>query len=117
VQLLENRGRSAFFTSEVIRLEMQIVLQNKGNFLHMPDKRTTRELKELGAGQPAPEEVAALYRLAFGKYGSQALWNRKPSGEPTIAQAVVVAELLRREGNVQSRSLAAQIEEACRAAL
>jgi hypothetical protein len=83
----------------------------------MPDKRTIRELKELGAGQLAPDSVTLLYRQAFGEYGKQILWSRKPSGEPTIAQAVVVAELLRCEGNVKSRSLAAKIEEACRAAL
>jgi hypothetical protein len=96
---------------------MQIMLQNSQEYWYMPDKRTIRELKELGAGQAAPEEVALLYRRAFGEYGNQVLWNRKPSGEPTIAQAVVVAEILRREGNVQSRSLAVKIEEACRAAL
>jgi hypothetical protein len=47
----------------------------------------------------------------------QALWNRTPSDHPTIAQALVVAESLRREGNMKARPLAVQIEEACRAAL
>jgi hypothetical protein len=46
-----------------------------------------------------------------------ALWNRRPSEKPTIAQALVVAESLRREGNLQSRALAYEIERACRAAL
>jgi hypothetical protein len=36
---------------------------------------------------------------------------------PTITQALVVAENLRREGNLQSRALAGEIERACRAAL
>jgi len=45
------------------------------------------------------------------------LWNRKPSVAPTIAQALVIAEALRREGNMRSRPLAAEIEAACRAAL
>jgi len=83
----------------------------------MPGKRSIDELKELGSGIPAPEEVAALYRQAFAEFGTQSLWNRKPSGEPTIAQALVVAEGLRREGTMRSRPLAAAIEAACRAAL
>jgi hypothetical protein len=75
------------------------------------------ELKEAGAGRPAPDEIASLYRKAFHDYGVQVLWNRRPSDYPTIAQALVVAESLRREGDMKARPLAVQIEEACRAAL
>jgi hypothetical protein len=83
----------------------------------MADRRGMDELKDLGAGRPAPEAVVALYRRAFAEFGAQSLWSRKPSERPTIAQAIVVAEGLRREGSMQSRPLAAEIEQACRAAL
>jgi hypothetical protein len=81
------------------------------------DTRNLEELKELGAGRTAPREIARLYDQAFRDYGPRALWNRRPSATPTIAQALVVAENLRREGNLRSRALAAEIERACRAAL
>jgi hypothetical protein len=81
------------------------------------DTRDLEQLRELGAGRRAPHEIARLYDQAFRDYGAEALWNRRPSEQPTIAQALVVAENLRREGNLQSRALAAEIERACRAAL
>lgn len=83
----------------------------------MLDRRGIADLKEIGAGRPAPDDVVQLYRQAFREFGAQALWDRRPSGLPTIAQALVVAGNLRREGNLKSRSLAARIEDACRAAL
>jgi hypothetical protein len=83
----------------------------------MIDLRDLDELKTLGAGQPAPGDVVRLYHQAFRDFGVQALWSRRPSAEPTIAQALVVAENLRREGNLRSRALAGEIEQACRAAL
>jgi hypothetical protein len=83
----------------------------------MTDNRNIEELKELGTGRAAPEEIARLYHRAFREFGPQALWNRRPSEKPTIAQALVIAEGLRREGNLRSRALAAEIEQACRAAL
>lgn len=83
----------------------------------MPDERTIEELKELSAGQPAPAGIARLYRQAFREFGAIALWSRRPSEHPTIAQALVVADALRREGTMQARPLAARIEEACRSAL
>jgi hypothetical protein len=83
----------------------------------MTDARDLEELKRLGAGLPAPEGVAALYHRAFREFGAQSLWSRRPSEHPTISQALVVAESLRREGDMRSRPLAARIEEACRAAL
>jgi hypothetical protein len=75
------------------------------------------ELKARGAGKPAPAEIARLYQQAFREFGVAALWSRRPSKAPTITQALVVAESLRREGNLESRALAAEIEKACRAAL
>lgn len=83
----------------------------------MKDTRSIDELKDLGSGRPAPETVGELYRRAFHEFGAQSLWSRKPSEHPTITQALVVAQALRREGNMKSRPLAAKIEEACRASL
>lgn len=79
--------------------------------------KTLEELAARGAGLPAPPAVVALYREAFDRFGTQALWSRRPSDAPTIAQALVVADGLRREGNLQSRQLAGELENACRAAL
>ena len=81
------------------------------------DRRDIEELMERGAGRPAPEPVRALYREAFERFGVQALWSRTPSEAPTIAQALVVAQGLRNEGDMRARPLAARIEDACRAAL
>ena len=83
----------------------------------MTDTTDIEQLKELGAGRPAPEAVARLYLQAFCEFGAQAFWSRRPSAPPTIAQALVIADALRREGNLQSRKLAVEIEQACRAAL
>jgi hypothetical protein len=83
----------------------------------MNEARDIEELKRLGAGRPAPDRVIALYRQAFAEFGAESLWSRRPTDRPTITQALVVAESLRREGSMKSRPLAARIEEACRAAL
>jgi hypothetical protein len=85
----------------------------------MADRRDLEleQIRMLGAGRPAPEPVLSLYRQAFRDFGAQALWSRRASAEPTIAQALAIAENLRRDGNVRSRALAIQIEQACRAAL
>ncbi len=83
----------------------------------MKDARSIDELKDLGAGKPAPSEIARLYRTAFAEYGTRALWNWRQIDEPTITQALTIADSLRIEGNRQARALAEQIEEACRAAL
>jgi hypothetical protein len=83
----------------------------------MNEMRDLERLKELGAGRPAPEPVAQLYHQAFRDFGARALWSRRPSAVPTIAQALVIAENLRREGDLRCRTLAVAIEQACRAAL
>ncbi len=83
----------------------------------MAEDLTLDQLMELGAGRPAPEAVAALYRQAFREFGARALWSRRPSEHPTLAQALVVAEGLRRDGDMSAWSLAARIEEACRSAV
>ena len=81
------------------------------------DKHNLNELKELGAGVEAPDEVVSLYHQSFREFGAQALWSRKPSAHPTITQALIIVENLRREGGMKMLPLAARIEEACRAAL
>ena len=80
------------------------------------DRRSLDELKELGAGKPAPAPVASLYHRAFREFGVRALWNWREMDSPTITQALTIADSLRTEGNQSSRALAAQIEQACRAA-
>jgi hypothetical protein len=74
------------------------------------------QLKDLGSGRPAPEEIARLYRRAFAEFGPQALWSRRPSERPTITQALTVADALRNEGDLRARALAVEIEAKCRAA-
>lgn len=75
------------------------------------------ELKERGAGVLAPDRVVSLYLQAFRDFGARSLWSRKPSDHPTIAQALVIANALRREGSMATLPLATQIEEACRASI
>ena len=67
--------------------------------------------------KPAPPEFVTLYRRAFANYGALALWNVRPFEVPTPEDALVVARALRNEGNLKARSLAEQIERACRAAI
>ena len=83
----------------------------------MPNAFEIEEMMRRGAGLPAPEAVALLYREAFARFGAQSLWSRRPCATPTITQALVVAQSLRREGDMRTRPLAARIEDACRAAL
>jgi len=83
----------------------------------MADARTIDQLRDLGQGHPAPEAVVRLYRQAFSEYRALALWNLRVLEAPTLAQALLVADRLRTEGNLKSRRLAADIEAACRAAL
>jgi len=83
----------------------------------MTDNEGLAPLEDRGAGRPAPDSVVRLYRQAFRDFGTQALWSRKRSADPTITQALVIADCLRREGNLQARGLAIEIEQACRTAL
>jgi hypothetical protein len=78
---------------------------------------TLEQLKDLGAGRLAPEEIARLYRRAFAEFGASALWSRKPVERPTVTQVLTVADALRTEGDLRARALAIEIEAKCRAAL
>lgn len=81
------------------------------------DRLTLDELKDLGSGYPAPEDVARLYDDAFSAFGRRALWNWRQLERPTMTQALAIAESLRVEGDIAARRLAERIEQACRAAL
>jgi hypothetical protein len=83
----------------------------------MPDTRDLEQLKDLGAGHLAPEEVVRLYRQAFADFGTRALWNWHRMEQPTITQALAIADSLKAEGDIKARALAIAIEQACRAAL
>ena len=82
----------------------------------MDGSSTINELKDRGTGVPAPDAVVRLYHEAFARFGTVALWSWKAQAWPTITQSLAVADSLRAEGNLQARALAAQIEQACRAA-
>jgi hypothetical protein len=83
----------------------------------MADTRDLEQLKDLGAGRPAPEEVVRLYRQAFADFGTRALWNWRRMEQPTITQVLAIADSLKVEGDIKARALAIAIEQACRAAL
>ena len=83
----------------------------------MIDARDLDQLKDLGAGRPAPAAVARLYHQAFADFGAIALWNWRNLEHPTITQILAIAAALKAEGNLKARALAVTIEQACRAAL
>lgn len=70
----------------------------------------------MAAEPPQGDDFASLYRRAFMEYGIHALWNLRTIESPTKEDALVVARMLRIEGNREARRLAEQIEQACRAA-
>ena len=63
-----------------------------------------------------PAEFVKLYREAFERFGSHALWNKRWLECPQPEDALVIARALRIEGNLEARRLAEEIEKACRAA-
>lgn len=60
-------------------------------------------------------DFEALYHRAFAEYGTHALWNLREFEHPTAEQALAITKSLRVEGNLHARSLAEEIERACRA--
>lgn len=74
-------------------------------------------LRDRAAGAPSTPEVATLYARAFTQFGTAALWSRRPMAAPTLGEALVIAQALRREGGMAARRLALRIEDLCRAAL
>jgi hypothetical protein len=73
--------------------------------------------RSMSEQQTEQQNYASLYRSAFERYGTRALWNKRVLDDPTPADALVVARALRIEGDRQARHLAEQIEQACRATL
>jgi hypothetical protein len=67
--------------------------------------------------EPPPSgDIASLYRRAFAEYGPRALWNMRPSDNPTAADALAITKALRTYGGMEGRRLAESIERLCRAA-
>jgi hypothetical protein len=64
-----------------------------------------------------PADFVTLYRRAFERFGTQALWNKRFLDAPQPEDALVIARALRIEGDLEARHLAEQIEQACRAAV
>ena len=62
------------------------------------------------------EDFASLYRRAFEEFGASALWSSRQVAEPTPDDALAITRSLRVEGNLEARSLAERIEQACHAA-
>jgi hypothetical protein len=61
-------------------------------------------------------DLRRLYERAFAEFGAAALWNRQPVADPTPDDALAVARALRREGDMNARRLAEDIEAAAHAA-
>ncbi len=74
-----------------------------------------KEKKDPANDAPRPD-FAVLYRQAFAKYATRALWNKRLLDAPEKEDALVVARALRIEGDREARRLAERIEQACRAA-
>jgi hypothetical protein len=67
--------------------------------------------------ETAQAEYEILYHRAFAEFETHALWNVREHEHPTPEDAMAITRNLRIEGNLQARSLAEQIERACRAAV
>ncbi len=64
-----------------------------------------------------PEDFTTLYRRAFERFGTRALWNVRELKSPTPADALAITRSLRVEGDLAARRLAEQIEKACHGAV
>jgi hypothetical protein len=62
-------------------------------------------------------EFEALYHRAFADFKLRALWNVRELDHPTAEEALAITRSLRIEGDLNARSLAEQLEQACRATL
>jgi hypothetical protein len=58
-----------------------------------------------------------LYRQAFARFGSRALWNMRELDQPTPRDALAAARQLRVEGDLKARRLAELIERSAGAYL
>ena len=101
----------------------EAIAKNFGYNQDTPDGRGATS-QERASREPEPMEeltepsaFVSLYRQAFARYGTQALWNRRSLEDPTPQDALVIARALRIEGDLDARQLAERIEQACRASL
>jgi len=65
---------------------------------------------------PSVRDLRRLYARAFAEFGAAVLWNRQPVADPTPGDALAIARALRREGDMNARRLAEDIEAAAHAA-
>jgi hypothetical protein len=63
------------------------------------------------------KEWLRLYRLAFSRFGTRALWNLRQLPDPTPRDALATARQLRIEGDLDARRLAERLEKSARASL
>jgi len=82
-------------------------------FLHSPHATTGLAM---GAEETQTDNLAALYRLAFERFGTVALLNNRPVNNPGPRDALAITHSLRTHGGMNGRRLAERIETLCRAA-
>jgi hypothetical protein len=63
-----------------------------------------------------PTDYPTLYRLAFARYHTIALWNMAPVEDPTPADALAITRALRTHAGLGGRLLAEQIEQIAQSA-
>lgn len=77
---------------------------------------TRKELLQLGAEalhREAGSSAAALYHKAFSEFGALCFWSTNEMPSPRLSDVLDAVSRLKREGNMSSRRLAVQLEEAC----
>jgi len=67
----------------------------------------------MGADRTDVEELAALYRVAFERFGAAALWSNRPVSDPGPGDALALTRSLRTHGGMDGRRLAEEIERLC----
>jgi hypothetical protein len=79
-----------------------------------------KELQEVGDDtlrKGAGARAAMLYHKAFLDFGPRCFWSTREMATPCVSDVLDAASRLKREGNMTSRRLALQMEEACLADL
>lgn len=74
------------------------------------DRHRKRQAARLSETLTPDNEFGTLYKKALRLYGSRCLWNCSP--EPTPDGMMVVAERLKKYGDLRAWYLAAEIKEA-----
>jgi hypothetical protein len=76
-------------------------------------RKEFRELTDTARQAAASAHAASLYHKSFDLYGPLCLWSTKEMDIPSVADVLDAASRLKREGNMASRRLAIEIEDAC----